>query len=131
MPPPNPSNPSNADIMKCLEQINLKLDHVDNKLKTLDILQKKVENFESDLSKLRIDKGDKALGDRLTKVETMTETSQFSHGIAHDKIARLEKEKGNIKEELNYLQSQSMRNNLIFSKIREAINETLNGQRQI
>ena len=125
--PPIPQNPSNADIMKCLGQINSKLDQVDNKLKTLDTLQKKVDSFETKLKSLRIhiDKGDKALGDRLEKVENMTDTSQFAVGEAHDKIARLEKEKGEMKEELNYLQSQSMRNNLIFSNIKEEINETV------
>ena len=60
----------------------------------------------------------------LREVENMTDTSQFAVGEAHDKITRLEKEKSEMKEELNYLQSQSMRNNLIFSNIKEEINET-------
>ena len=69
MPPTIPSNPSNADIMKCLGQINSKLDQVDKKLKTLDTLQKKVDSFEMELKSLRIhiDKGDEALGDRLER----------------------------------------------------------------
>lgn len=118
--------PSNADLMECLKQINLKLEHVDNRLKTLDVVERKVDKFDIELKKLWtfVHDKNKAADERISKVESMTESAQFSVGLAQDKIARLEKEKSDMKDELNYLQSQSMRNNLMFSNIPEDINET-------
>lgn len=121
-----PQGPSNADLMECLRQINLKLEHVDNRLKTLEVLEKKVDSFDLELKKLWtfVHDKNKASDERILKVESITDSAQFSIGLAQDKIAKLEKEKSDMKDELNYLQSQSMRNNLIFSNIPEERNET-------
>lgn len=128
-----PQEPSNADLMKYLKKIDIKLGDMESKLKTLDTLEKKVDKFDAEFKKLWtvVHDKDKATAERISKVESLTDSTQFSVGLANDKIAQLEKQKSTMKEELNYLQSQSMRNNLIFSNISEERNETNERSEQI
>ena len=43
--------PRKADIMKCLNSINSRLSNIEGQLKKIDILEKKVDNFENDMKK--------------------------------------------------------------------------------
>ena len=53
-------------------------------------------------------------------IEETLESADFNLGLTNDKVAALEKQNEVLKDEVTYLQSQSMRNNLIFAKIEEA-----------
>ena len=58
--------------------------------------------------------------DRLLKTEEKIETNELALGMATDQITRLEEENVKLKDTMSYLQSQSMRNNLIFGGIPES-----------
>ena len=88
-------------------------------------MEEKVTNFDSELKKLRLFvqtefKQDK---DAMSKVTERTDTLEFSLGLAQENITQLTKEKAKVNDLLLYVQSQSMRNNLIFTGITEGINE--------
>ena len=46
-------------------------------------------------------------------------------GMVNNKSVVLEKERDKLRDDIVYLQSQSMRNNLIFSNIKEAADESV------
>ncbi|XP_045214306.2 uncharacterized protein LOC123564644 [Mercenaria mercenaria] len=54
----------------------------------------------------------------------MAESTDFNLGLVNDKVVTLEKERVAMRDDLAYLQSQSMSNNLIFGNIFEAPTET-------
>ena len=61
---------------------------------------------------------------RLSAVEDKVDTCEFSQDKLYGKVVSLESEKQSLKDEIVYLQAQSMRNNLVFSNITETENET-------
>ena len=121
------SNDSNdSEILAYLKRLDNKLTIVDEKLKKLDSLESKVGNFESELKKLWLHVHDtKRLADE--KIEFVTERTdnlEFSQSSLEERISKLEKENQSTKEDLLYIQSQTMRNNLIFGNIEESAYET-------
>ena len=61
--------------------------------------------------------------DTMSKVTERIDTLEFSLGLARDNSTQLTKEKAKVNELLLPVQSQSMRNNFIFTGITEDINE--------
>jgi len=121
--------PTNADIMACLRDINGKIGNIDskmesmeNRLKSLESLEKKVDGFEGEMKKLwtYIHDSSKKTNDKLDTVTDKVESTDFSLGLLNDKVVQLEKEKDSLRNEVVYLKSQSMRNNLIFVNIPES-----------
>ncbi|XP_060576681.1 uncharacterized protein LOC132733999 [Ruditapes philippinarum] len=119
-------NPSNCDIMNCLKGIDNKLMNIDSRLKKLEILERKVDKFDEEMKKLWnfVHDNAKKVNERLDQVEDKVEASDFSVGLVNDKVIELQREKDLLRDEVVYLQSQSMRNNLIFTNIEEAPTET-------
>lgn len=115
------SGPSNADIVALLGKIELKLTDMDKRLVTLESLEKKVDGFDKELRKLRlhIDETQKQASERLEKAEGRMFEIEIETGAAKKRIDELERERVSLKESVTYLQSQSMRNNLIFGNIEE------------
>lgn len=124
--------PSNADIMACLKKMESRLGNVDirisaieKRLSALEEVKTKVEGFDKELKKLWtvLEDRHKQTDERLKKVEDRSDSQEFAFGLMNDKMISIGKEKNALKDEVVYLQSQSMRNNLIFSNIPE-----LNGE---
>ena len=117
--------PSSADIMKFLNKIDAKLSEVTEKLKVLDTVEKKVNEFDADLKQLRatFEKDRKDHADKMMVVNDRLENLEFSGGELCDKLERLENDNKKLQEKMTYLQSQSMRNNLIFTNLPEDENE--------
>ena len=117
---------SNADIIKLLENINTKITHMDVRLDSLDKLDQKVSNVENELVKLWnvVHDNNKTLQNSMNKVSDKVDSIEMSLAQAHSQISELKREKDEIKSALNYVQAQSMRNNLIFSRIKEPKLET-------
>ena len=113
--------PSNVDMMKCLIRIEGKISHMETRLKSLDIVEKKVSGFDSELKKLWTDIMDtrKQSEERISKIEEKAETIDFSVGLTNDNVVEIERDNNRLRDEVVYLQSQSMRNNLTFSNITE------------
>jgi len=120
------TGPTNSDIIAMLGKIHLKLNDMDDKLKKLDGLEKKVDSFDKDLKKLwlHIDTFTKETRDKITMVDHKVDSVDIELEGARKRIADLEKDKTKMKDDMNYMQSQTMRNNLIFGNIPEEANET-------
>ncbi|KAH3768337.1 hypothetical protein DPMN_169549 [Dreissena polymorpha] len=118
--------PTNADIIAMLGKIDLKLNDMDSRLKTLEGLEKKIDNFDKDLKKLwaHMDTVTKDTRDKVDRVENKIDSVGVDIERAKRKILDLEKDNSKLREDMNYVQSQSMRNNLIFGNIPEEPNET-------
>ena len=122
----NKSEPTNGDIMKCLDGIVSRLDHMDKRLNGLEERKVQVTAFDKDLKKLwtLVEDKNKITENRLSAVEDKVDTCEFSQDKLYGKVVSLESEKQSLKDEIVYLQAQSMRNNLVFSNITETENET-------
>ena len=118
--------PTNADIIAMLGKIDLKLNDMDSRLKTLEGLEKKIDNFDKDLKKVwaHMDTVTKDTRDKVDRVENKIDSVGVDIERAKRKILDLEKDNSKLREDMNYVQSQSMRNNLIFGNIPEEPNET-------
>lgn len=119
------SDPSNSDIMNLLLNISQRLGAVEKKLSSLESLEKKVENFDSELKRIwrSIEEKHKKIDCRLTTVEEKSESVEFAVGQIQSQITELENKRDKVSEDLLYLQSQSMRNNLLFTNIPESTSE--------
>ena len=119
------SGPTNSDVIAMFGKIQLQLKNIDTRLQSLDTLEKKVDNFEKEQKKLwlHIDKIAKENTEKLNRVENKVDSFDIELEGARRRIADLEKEKDKLKDDMNYVQSQSMRNNLLFGNIPEELNE--------
>ena len=115
-------SPSLSDVMSCLKNIEGKLCSMNKRLDALEEVKQKVDKFDTEIKKLWVTLEDKnrKVSDRVTVVEEKVENSDFALGMLNDKVITLERERDLLKQEVTYLQSQSMRNNLLFSNIPEA-----------
>jgi vacuolar-type H+-ATPase subunit I/STV1 len=119
------SSPSNADLYALLQSISTKLGHMEKKLETLTVLEQKVDTFEKDLNKLWIKLNDtqKLITERVSAMESTVEKLEFVDSKQQSELDQLSKVNSEMRSELTYLQSQSMRNNIIFGGIEESPNE--------
>ena len=122
---PPGSVPTNADIIAHLSRLESKITSLDRKLEKLDSLENKVNNFDSEMKKMWLHVTDscKKTDSRITTVEDRVDSVEFSTSTAQETITRLETENDKLKQSMVYLQSQSMRNNLLFSGIPEIPSE--------
>ena len=114
-----------SSVLEYLKKMDLKLTSMDKKLEKLDILEKKVCGFETEMNKMWtfIHESKKESEQGLHSLSEKSDHLEFSLGLAVEKITSLEKDKDRLKDDLLYIQSQSMRNNLIFGNIPEKDNE--------
>ncbi|XP_060554240.1 homeobox protein unc-42-like [Ruditapes philippinarum] len=77
--------------------------------------------FEKELKSIwvAIDDRAKKVEERVAKMEDKIESTDISSAILAGKVDELEKARGSMREEVSYLKSQSMRNNLIFTNVPE------------
>ena len=115
------ASPSNSDILKYFKRMDSKITLTDAKLSKLDSLEQKVSSFDSELKKLWTFVHDqfKENKNALSKVSERIDTLEFSLGIAQEQITQLSSDKAKVNDALLYVQSQSMRNNLVFTGITE------------
>lgn len=79
-------------------------------------------NFEKDLAKLWTcinDQNKKAM-DKIHEIEERAESTDYNLGLFSSKVEQLESRSKQLADDLTYVQSQSMRNNLVFGNIEEA-----------
>ena len=88
----------------------------------MEALEGNVDKLDNEMNKIWVHVNDNMLkmGSRVDKVEEQLDSSDFSLGLVNDKMVELEKHNESLKEDIAYLHSQSMRNNLIFGNIPEA-----------
>ena len=122
----NEKSPSNADIFAYLKQMDRKIVNIEFKLKTLDSLEEKVSTFDRELKKLwaHVHDEKKAASEKFQSIEERVVDVEFVSSQVDSKLEYLSQENAKLKDSMSYLQSQSMRNNLIFCGIEELPNET-------
>ena len=127
------SDASNAVLLEYLKKIDTKLGNMDGRISgiekrlgSLEDVKTKINLIDTELKSLKVTLNDRnrLFDERLNKIEDKVESCDFAVGLVNDRIVTLEKEKDMLKDALVYLQSQSMRNNLVFSNIPEDLSET-------
>jgi chromosome segregation ATPase len=111
-------------FLKCLET---KLNAMETRLNKLDSLEEKVLSFDKDMKLLsvRVHDQNKALDHTLSKIDERIERVEFISAEYQSRIDVLEKENTNLKDKVTYLESQSMRNNLVLGGLKEEPGENL------
>ncbi|XP_053383295.1 uncharacterized protein LOC128549767 [Mercenaria mercenaria] len=80
-----------------------------------------MDTFEKDMRSLwvAIDERGKRVDERVAKVEDKVDGMDIGAGLMANRISDLEKERDSLRDDVVYLKSQSMRNNLVFTGIPE------------
>ena len=119
-------NPGGNDILRYLSNIDTKLTEVNMRLRTLDTVEKKIDDFDIELKKMRIsfDKEQKATNDKLENLDTRTDNIDFIVGETQDRMTELENENSKLKDTILNLKSDSLRDTLIFGGLPEEQDET-------
>jgi len=123
------SQPLNSEIMSFLRSMNQamnnKFSSITTQLETLNKLETKVNGIESELCKLWnvVQENNKIQSEKLNKIAENVSSLEFALAESQSAISKLQQEKSELSETLNYMQAQSMRNNLIFSGINESSSE--------
>ena len=109
-------------VIESLNRIESKMVLIDKKLEKLDLLEQRVAKFESEITKVwaTISDQNKKADEKAQYLEEKIESTDFSLGVMSEKVLNSERERDMIRNEVVYLQSQSMRNNLLFTNISEA-----------
>jgi uncharacterized protein YdcH (DUF465 family) len=113
-------------INNYLQRIELKINHVDKRLNAFDNLEEKVSKLELDLNKLYnfVHDQNKKLDEKVNTIDDRVSAIEFTLGTTNSELDMLRKDEIKTKDELIYLKSQSMRNNLVFGNIPEPRAET-------
>ena len=129
------ASPSNADIIKQISllekrleaKIDSRFEEMEVKFKAIDSLVTKVDTFEKELKQIKtqLEAQCTKSAEKVEQAVGRVDNLEFSLGIQEEKIDTLQKEVGKMKENMTYLQSQSMRNNLVFCNIQETPSERI------
>ncbi|XP_052820392.1 uncharacterized protein LOC128246240 [Mya arenaria] len=113
--------PTNKDLMDCMKAMNSKLSEMEKKLGTIEVLERKVTDFEKELRKVWVALEDRAkrTDERVMRLEDRVESVDMGTGLLSSRVAALEKQREELRDDLTYMKSQSMRNNLVFTNITE------------
>ena len=119
------SNTTNSDILQYLKNIDTKISTMNDKLAKLDVMEKDISKLGAEMNKIwnYVYDNTNKVTSKLSETQSKVEYLEFAVGVSNDKLTQLQKEKETMHSDLLYLQSQSMRNNLIFSRLPETENE--------
>ena len=119
------SNTTNSDILQYLKNIDTKISTMNDKLAKLDVMEKDISKLGTEMTKMwtYVYDNTNTVASKLSETQSKVESLEFAVGISNDKLTQMQKEKDTMHSDLLYLQSQSMRNNLIFSRLPEVENE--------
>ncbi|KAH3722076.1 hypothetical protein DPMN_065027 [Dreissena polymorpha] len=78
-------------------------------------------NMEKDLNKLWVALEDRVrkVDERVTRIEDKVDGADINAAQLSERVQELEKQRDTLRDNITYLQSQSMRNNLIFTGLSE------------
>ncbi|XP_052762354.1 uncharacterized protein LOC128204998 [Mya arenaria] len=113
--------PTNNDLLDCMKKMGEKLCVMEKKLNSIEALERKVTDFEKDLRKLWIALEDRVerTDDRVNKLEDKVESADVDASVMAERVTMLERQREELRDDIAYLKSQSMRNNLVFTNIPE------------
>ncbi|KAH3861454.1 hypothetical protein DPMN_024384 [Dreissena polymorpha] len=101
--------------------ISDRLEAMERKLGAIEVLEKKVTDFERELKKVWVALDDRAkkTDEKVTNLEDKVEAADIGVGEVSSRVHDLERQRRQLSEVVNYLKAQSIGNNLIFSGIPE------------
>ena len=116
---------TNNDILQYLMKMDSKISAMDKRLSKLDAMERDIANLGAEMNKIWTYVYDNInhTKSKLDETQIKVESVEFALGITNDKDTQLQKEKDSLHNDLLHLRSQSMRNNLIFSRLPEEENE--------
>lgn len=131
---------SNEDILRCLQRLEQKFDHrickfderlmaFDKRLQALGTLESKLEAVDRELKSLKTYVYDNinSSSESVSMLDEKFKSLEFDLSMANTKIQSLADDKSKLEsmeESLLHVQSQSMRSNLVFTSISEAVGES-------
>ena len=120
------NNCSNSDIIRYLSAIDLKLMQVNNKLLTLDTVERKINDFDKELKKIWVSLEDKTkcTDEKVVRLSDRTDDLEFNFTLSESKIKELERENALLKETIINVKSDALRDSLIIGGIQEKASET-------
>ncbi|KAH3849556.1 hypothetical protein DPMN_091959 [Dreissena polymorpha] len=119
------AQPTLKDVMRSLEGISGRLTSVENKLQCLNKMDQRMASLEKDIKSLWLSLEDrvKKVDERVSKLENFSEGADIAAAQVSSRL-ELERERDSLRDDLTYIKSQSMRNNLIFTGVPEVENES-------
>ncbi|KAH3775741.1 hypothetical protein DPMN_177418 [Dreissena polymorpha] len=119
------AEPTIRNLMKLIKHVSDRIESVKKKIGGIDSIEKKMCNLEKDINKLCVALEDRVgkVDERVTRLEDKVDAADFHSAQLSERVQELEKERDTLRNNLTYLQSQFMRNNLIFTGIAE-VNST-------
>jgi chromosome segregation ATPase len=115
------SEPTNRDLMNILKAMCARLEIVEKKLGSIEVIEKRIGGMEKDMKNLwmALDERMKKVDERVQRVEDKVDGADIHSAQMISRIDELEKEREALRDDVSYLQSQSMRNNLVFAGVSE------------
>ena len=115
----------NSDIVEYLKRLDQKLIGLDNRLSKLDVVEREVSNLCGEMNKLWtfVHETTTANSSKIDENRSKMDSLEFVLNSVSDQLTQIQNEKQSMQDDLLYMQSQNMRNNLIFAKIPETDNE--------
>ncbi|KAH3868347.1 hypothetical protein DPMN_031490 [Dreissena polymorpha] len=119
----NNAEPTIRDLMTLMKNVSDRLESVEKKMGGIDSIEKKMCNMEKDLNKLWVALEDRVrkVDERVTRIEDKVDGVYIHAAQLSERVQELEKHRDTLCDNVTYLQSQSMRNNLIFTGYRRTI----------
>ncbi|XP_052281151.1 uncharacterized protein LOC127878663 [Dreissena polymorpha] len=120
------ARPTLQDVMSALGVISGRLTAVEQKLQCLDNMDQRMAKMEKDIKTLwlALDDRVKKVDERVSRLEHVTEGTDIAAAQVSSRIDGLERERDSLRDDLVYMKSQSMRNNLVFTGVPEVDKET-------
>jgi len=114
--------PTIRDVMALLTTVSSRLQCLEVKMNIIESIEKRMENFEKDIKRLWVVHEDrsKKVEERVSRVEDKVDGADIHAAELAERVHELEKERDTLRDNVSYLQSQSMRNNLVFTSVPEA-----------
>ncbi|KAH3695189.1 hypothetical protein DPMN_082645 [Dreissena polymorpha] len=113
----NSAEPTNRDIMILLQNVSGRLEVMEKKMGAIESIEKRMGALEKDINKLwvAIDERVQKVDQRVTHLEDKVDGADIHAAQLSERMQELEKERDTLRDNVSYLQSQTMRNNLIFT----------------
>ena len=120
------SNAGNSEVMRYLANIDMKLTEVNRRLQTLDIVEKKIDDFDKELKKMytTCEDRNKKMNEKVTRLDERSDTLDFLVEETQNRVEELEKENMKLKDTIMNMKSDTLKDTLIVGGITEDENET-------
>ncbi|KAH3723499.1 hypothetical protein DPMN_049287 [Dreissena polymorpha] len=117
----NSVEPTIRDLMTLLQNVSGRLEAREKKMGVIENIEKRMGAIEQDMNKLWVAIEDtvKKVDKRVTRIEDKVDGADIHAAQLSERVQELEKERNTLRDNVSYLKSQSMRNNLIFVGVTE------------